>query len=98
MNVPDLICEAIAGRRMISFAYKGSVRTVEPYILGYGEAGELVLSAVQRSGGSGVGFRTFLVEELGPLSMSDKGFPRDHPDYRPGDAFFVRVVCKLEAR
>lgn len=96
MNVPDFICEAIAGRRLLSFAYKGAVRTVEPYILGYGEAGELVLSAVQRAGGSGVGFRSFLVEELSLVSVSDRGFARNHPDYRPGDAFFVRVVCKVE--
>lgn len=95
MNVPDLICEAIAARRLVSFAYKGSVRTVEPYILGYGEAGELVLSAVQRSGGSGVGFRSFMVEELTLVALSDRAFSPNHPDYRPGDAFFVRVMCKV---
>lgn len=95
MNVSDVICDAIAGRRLLSFAYKGAVRTVEPYILGYGEAGELVLSAVQRAGGSGVGFRSFLVEELSLVSVSERSFPKNHPDYRPGDAFFVRVIRKV---
>lgn len=97
MPVGGLICQAIEKRRLLSFTYKGSARTAEPYILGYDEKGALTLSAVQVSGGSGAGFRTFPVDGIASLEMSDRRFWGTHPDYNPRDRFFTRVLCQVRA-
>lgn len=57
MSATQFILQAIEKRRVVAFIYKGERRTAEPYILGYDAKGQFVLSAVQRSGGSGAGFR-----------------------------------------
>jgi len=64
MALINTIYEAIDQRRMLSLVYKGETRTVEPYIVGYTDKNKLLLSAVQRSGGSGSGFRSFDVEDI----------------------------------
>ena len=64
MALINTIYEAIDERRMLSFVYKDQPRTVEPYIVGYTARNKLILSAVQRAGGSGNGFRSFDVYEL----------------------------------
>ena len=60
----EAICRAVAERRRLSFAYKGSRRLADPYILGTDADGTLLLSAVQVSGGSGKGFRSYVVAEI----------------------------------
>jgi hypothetical protein len=95
VSASETICRAIGKRRLLSFVYKGSVRTVEPYILGYEEGGGLTLSAVQVLGSSGKGFRSFSVEGISALVMSDRHFQRDHPDYNPRDRFFAQVICQI---
>jgi hypothetical protein len=91
----DVICRAIKTRHVLSFTYKDSIRAAEPYILGYDEAGALVLSAVQISGGSGVGFRTFLVPNLSAVMETDQRFIGRHPDYNSRDRLFARVLCQI---
>ena len=95
VSTTDIILTAIAERRIISFRYKGETRTAEPYILGYDDRGHLVLSAVQVKGGSGPGFRTFRMDELSFLHMTDGRFSARHPDYNPRDAYFVRVLARV---
>jgi predicted DNA-binding transcriptional regulator YafY len=93
-----LICQAIERQHMLSFAYKGERRTVEPYILGYDRKQVLVLSAVQHSGGSGKGFRSFQVDRLSLMTITDQKFFGDHPDYNPRDAYFERILCQVKSR
>lgn len=69
MAVVDVICRAINERRLLSFTYKSEARIAEPFILGYDEHGDLLLSAVQTAGGSGVGFRTFPIEGVTSLKV-----------------------------
>jgi hypothetical protein len=91
----DLICQAIEKRLLLTFVYKGEDRTAEPYILGYDGKGTLTLSAVQVSGGSGPGFRTFPLSGISMLAMTDRHFARNHPDYNPRDRFFARIICQI---
>lgn len=91
-----MICQAIASRHALSFRYKGSIRTVQPYILGYDDAGRLLLSAVQTGGGSGTGFRTFTVENMSFVAVSNQRFFGQHPDYNPRDRLFQRILCQIE--
>ena len=80
---PIRSASAIKARRVLSFAYKASDRTAEPYILGYDDKGKLVLSAVQLSGGSGSGFRSFDLAGLSAVAATGRHFRGTHPDYNP---------------
>jgi predicted DNA-binding transcriptional regulator YafY len=95
MALINTIYEAIDERRMLSFVYKGQVRTVEPYIVGYTDKNKLILSAVQRSGGSGNGFRSFDVNELSDLAKTDRRFGGTHPDYNPRDPLFAHILKQV---
>lgn len=91
------ILAAIKGRFVLSFVYKSSRRTAEPYILGFDDRHQLILSAVQSSGGSGTGFRTFNVAEISELSVTDRKFFGEHPDYNPRDPLFEEMIAQVAA-
>jgi hypothetical protein len=91
----DTICQAIRNRRVLSFVYKDGARAAEPYMLGYDASGTLMLSAVQISGGSGVGFRTFIVAHLSVITVTQQRFIGVHRDYNPRDRLFTQVLCQL---
>lgn len=93
-----LICGAITRQRVLAFTYKGADRTAEPYILGADRRGTLFLSAVQRTGGSGHGFRSFPLEGLSRLNVTDRKFFGNHPDYNPSDPFFEARLCRVKPR
>ena len=89
------ILMAIEKRRVLSFIYKSEQRTADPYILGYDGKGQLMLSAAQRSGARGTGFRTFKVDGLSALQMSELHFSGSHPDYYRHDPYFERVLGQI---
>jgi hypothetical protein len=95
MAVSDTICKAIRERRVLTFAYKGGVRTVEPYIFGYDDHDVLALSAVQTSGGSGLGFRTFHVDSLSSVAVTEARFFGAHRNYNRHDPYFARIICQV---
>jgi hypothetical protein len=95
MSVIDVVCGAIAERRLLSFTYKSEARIAEPFILGYDGHGELVLSAVQTAGGSGVGFRTFPIEGITSLKAMDQKFSGFRPKYNRRDRFFAQIICQI---
>lgn len=90
----DLICKAISETRMLGFAYKGTQRWVEPHAYGMQPNGKEGLCAWQVGGGSGDGYRLYLVAEMSKLSTGDEfGAPR--PDYRRGDRRFSHIYREL---
>lgn len=95
MALINAIYEAIDERRMLSLVYKGGTRTVEPYIVGYTDKSKLLLSAVQRSGGSSNGFRSFDVEEISKITKTGRRFSGTHPDYNPRDPLFAHVLRRV---
>jgi predicted DNA-binding transcriptional regulator YafY len=95
VKATELICRAVARRRRLSFAYKGSTRLVDPYILGTNAEGRLLLSAVQRTGGSGSGFRSFAISEIIALEVTEERFFGNHPDYNRGDRLFAEILCQV---
>lgn len=95
MALINTIYEAICDRRVLAFTYKGKDRTVEPYIVGYDEKSKLVLSAVQVSGGSGPGFRSFDVDALSSVTKTERRFSGKHPDYNPRDPYFMRILKQV---
>lgn len=95
MSIKQALCEAIGQRRLVSFIYKSAPRTAEPYILGYDDKGALTLSAFQVSGGSGSGFRTFPVEGMSFVTLTEHGFDGKRPQYNPRDRYFSRIICQI---
>lgn len=91
----EIACGAIEQRHRLALAYKDDIRVVEPYILGYDADGKLWLSAVQVLGGSGTGFRSFAMDDVASLAMTDEKFLGDHPDYNPSDRMFSRVLRQV---
>lgn len=96
--VARTICEAIQRTHMLAFRYDGEERTADPYILGFDRNGKFVLSAVQRSGGSGTGFRSFDAEGLSKLAITARKFFGNHPDYNPSDPYFEHILCQVQPR
>jgi predicted DNA-binding transcriptional regulator YafY len=90
-----LMCKAISDHSVLSFVYKGSSRTVEPHALGYNQKNTLVLSAWQLSGGSGQGFRDFIMAEITAVSISPQTFPKPRPGYNPQDSTMKKILCRL---
>ncbi|WP_315918511.1 WYL domain-containing protein [Mesorhizobium sp. SP-1A] len=95
MTTADAICRAIRSRHLLSFTYKGDERTVAPYILGLDAKGVPTLSGVQFAGGSGTGFRSYVVDEISALAVTEHRFFRNHPDYNPRDRLFARILCQV---
>ncbi|MEQ1956462.1 hypothetical protein [Mesorhizobium sp. CN2-181] len=93
-----IICDAIERMRVLAFAYEGEERSADPYILGISRKGILVLSAVQRSGGSGRGFRSFHIEGLSSPRITGQKFFGNHPDYNPKDRDFEKILCQVKPR
>jgi predicted DNA-binding transcriptional regulator YafY len=88
------ICRAIKERRVISFYYSQTMRTVEPHLVGYDGDGDLTLSAWQLSG-TGQGWRDFHVSKLTGLSITDRIFSGARSGYNAWDKTIDRVVCRL---
>jgi hypothetical protein len=95
MAVINTIFEAIGDRRVLAFTYNGTARTAEPYIVGYDAKSKLVLSAVQLSGGSGVGFRSFDVDALSEVAKTERRFSGTHRDYNPHDPYFAHILKQV---
>ncbi len=89
------LCEAIAARKVVAFTYKGRRRTAQPHILGVDHEGEVILSAWQLSGGSGVAFRTYRLSALSDLAPTAERFARPRPEYNPRHAIFAKIACQL---
>lgn len=89
------INDAIRDRRVISFLYKGRIRTVEPHLVGYDRDGDLTLSGWQLSGGSGIGFRDFHVSKISGLSITQQTFAGPRLGYNPNDTTLSQIVARL---
>jgi hypothetical protein len=92
------ICDAIERMRVLSFLYEDEERTADPYIFGINRKGILVLSAVQHTGGSGKGFRSFHLDGLSSLRITRQKFFGNHPDYNPKDRDFEKILCQVKPR
>lgn len=82
----DLVREALRGRRVVTFNYKGRARTVEPHALGKANDDRPALLAWQTEGDSNTepppGWRVFVLAEIADLKATDKTFAGPRADYR----------------
>ena len=96
-----LICDAIAARKLLMFAYGDAVRVVEPHSFGVNSAGHEALSAWLRQGLSRSDpegwWRTYLVTEMRDVQLLDETFAGARAGYNPSDERMAHVVCQLPA-
>ena len=94
MLMRTTICDAIRQRKVLQFTYTGTLRTVEPHLLGYDADGDLTVSAWQRLG-TGEGWRDFHVSKVHALATTGATFGGPRPGYNPRDETIDRVVCRF---
>jgi hypothetical protein len=93
------ICHAIAGRRLVMFAYGGALRVVEPHLYGVTTAGHEALSAWMRPGWSRVdpegGWRMYRQDGLAALQVLPETFEGARPDFNPAGPHFQEIYCRV---
>lgn len=93
------ICDAIENHQLLSFAYRGYQRVVEPHAYGTNRRGKEVLRGYQAEGGSvsgdAYGWKLFYVAEIDNLNVLDKRFGQARDEYEPVDREIHTVYCQL---
>lgn len=96
---PNVLCVAIAQRRLLEFYYQGHFRIVAPYCHGVSKRGAEALRGVQlrgtsSSGGFGFG-KLWRVGEMSKIQMIDETFLANDPNYNADDTAMVRIHCRV---
>ena len=98
--LPQLICDAIASRRLLMFAYGDAVRVVEPHLFGVNSAGHESLSAWLRAGHSRSDpegwWRTYLLDGMRDVQILDETFAGPRAGFNPDDERMTSIACRLE--
>src|SRR5689334_461211 len=98
------LCGAIRTRNLVQFYYSGDatpgLRMVEPHIVAYSEADNLVLSAWFLAGASeshdGQGWREYLVSRMSNINVLPQQFSGPRIGYnRSGGKKLCNVQCAL---
>ena len=85
-----LLRQAIRDRRLVEFRYHGEHRIMEPYRLGL-DGGRLRLLGWQ----SRKGWRSFHVDEMEELDVTDRTFLQPREGYTRGDAAMDRILAEV---
>lgn len=100
MAIKDVICEAIASKRLLQFNYHGHNRVVEPHLLGQDRSGNDVLCAYFIGGFTQSSlsrrWRRYFVKEIHDLTELAERFDGPREGYDSGDPSFHRIHCCLE--
>ena len=93
------LCRAIKQRRIVRFRYDGGLRDVEPYCHGSSAEGHDLLSGYQIGGfsrsGRGEGWKTFRVDAVSELLLTDQHFFRVRAGYDRNDPGVATVHCRV---
>ena len=85
-----LLRQAIRDRQVVEFRYHGEHRIVEPYRLGL-DGGRLRLMGWQ----SRKGWRSFHVDEMEDLVVTDRTFLQPREGYTRGDTAMDRILAEI---
>ena len=92
------ICQAIHGRRLLRFWYRGGLRTVEPHAYGISDGGHPILRAYQVSGfshSSMPGWKLFHVDEIREFTPLEEIFEVPRDGYMRNDPTMTKIYCEL---
>ena len=97
----ELLLRAIRERRLLMFAYRDTVRVVEPHRYGEAGNGARLLSAWLRPGYSRTtpdgGWRSFRLEDIRDLQLLDETFAGTREGYAPYESRLAVVFAELAA-
>lgn len=96
----NVIRQAIEQRRVLSFSYETSPRTVIPAALGvHRSSGNLILRAYQIAGATESGrlplWRMFTVSDMVRVTILDETFEESPRGYRRGDRTMSQIMAQL---
>lgn len=94
----ELVCNAIANKRLIRFMYKDDLRIAEPHCCGKNSKGIDLLRAYQTRGGSNsdeMGWKLFTLDKMENLALLDETFDGPRPDYVRGDSQMQFIYQQL---
>lgn len=96
----EVICKAIAQKKIISFDYEGGRRTVEPFLLGIRKGtGKETLRAFFLKGHSnsstGNAWRPYVINKMSNLTMEDETFTGVREQYNPNDSAMSEIFCRI---
>jgi hypothetical protein len=93
------LCDAISGKRIVSFYCNGGMRVVEPHMVAKNEADHYALSGWFLRGHSksgGTGWREYLLAEMSNLEVLEETFSGPRPGYRAAASkVFPHVICRM---
>ena len=95
MSIYSTVIHAIENMKVIQIHYKGALRVVEPHLVGRNVKGNICLSAFQIAGGSGNGFRLFVLDQIAAAEATGDGFDGPRPGYNRNDLTMVDVIARL---
>jgi predicted DNA-binding transcriptional regulator YafY len=97
--VNPLLCQAIAQRKVVRFAYRGGYRDVEPHCHGVTSRGHEVLRGYQIAGYSrsddATGWRLFRLDGVADLGVIEQSFQGPRRGYDPHDKDMETIYCHL---
>ncbi len=97
----EIVCNAMTNRRLLSFAYEGFERVVEPHLCAQNAAGHDILLAWLVRGHSKSeprpGWRHYLLTEMRNVKVLEETFDKSRPGFKPHDRRMTTIYCKLEA-
>jgi hypothetical protein len=94
----DLLCRAIADKRLVQFKYDGRSRIVEPFCCGVSAAGNYVLRGFQIRGSDKTKplcWRLYELSEISQMSVTQHGFKGNRQDYNPEDPTITEIFCRI---
>ena len=96
----EIVCNAIAKKKLLSFGYEGFERVVEPHLCGQNVAGhDLLLAWVIRGHSKSdprPGWRNYLLTEMRNVRVLEDTFDRARPGFKPHDSRIITIHCRLE--
>jgi predicted DNA-binding transcriptional regulator YafY len=97
----ELLIRAIRERRLLMFAYRDTVRVVEPHRFGEAANGSRLLNAWLRPGHSRTtpegGWRNFALADIEHPLLLDETFAGPREGYSPHDPRFASIFAELSA-
>lgn len=90
----EQLLDAVNRRVRVWIYYSGSLRLVEPHLIGQNTAGNMALSAFQVSGGSGSEFRSYLIDRIESVEPTEEIFDV-RPGYNPNDRTMVVIRARV---
>jgi hypothetical protein len=94
----DLLCRAIADKRLVQFKYDGRSRIVEPFCCGISTAGNYVLRGFQIRGSDKTKplcWRLYELSEISQMSVTQHGFKGNRHEYNPLDSSMTEIFCSI---